>query len=62
VDTITVTNPAAAERGEASIADDGTVTWEYFGKLDDAGVSAICDDLINALRATGLRYRPGSAS
>jgi hypothetical protein len=60
--TITVTNPAAPERGEARIADDGTVTWEYSGKLDDTGVSTICDDLTNALRATGLRHRPGPPS
>lgn len=62
VDTIIVTNPAAPERGEARIKDDGGVTWEYSGKLDDAGVSKICDDITNALRATGLRLRQGPLS
>jgi hypothetical protein len=55
VEEIVVTNPVARERGEVRVGDDGSVTWEYFGKLDDAGVSKILDEITNALRATGLR-------
>jgi hypothetical protein len=62
---IVVTNPAARQRGEVRIGDDGGVTWEYFGEMDDAGLSKILDDVINALRATGIRFRrttsPGAA-
>lgn len=50
------TNPAARERGEVRVGDDGSVTWEYFGKLDEAGVSKILDEITNALRATGVRF------
>jgi hypothetical protein len=55
VEEIIVTNPAARERGEARVGDDGSVTWEYFGRLDDAGVAGIVDELTNVLRATGVR-------
>jgi hypothetical protein len=61
VEQIVVTNPAAPERGEVRIGDDGSMTWEYFGKLDDAGTSKILDEATNALRATGVllkRIRP----
>ena len=36
---------------------DGSVTWVYSGKLDDAGISKILDEATNALRSTGLRSR-----
>jgi hypothetical protein len=55
IEGIVVTNPVARERGEVRVGDDGSVTWEYFGKLDDAGVGKILDEITNALRATGLR-------
>ena len=55
VEEIVITNPAARERGEVRVGDDGSVTWEYFGRLDEAGVASILDDVTNALRATGMR-------
>ena len=55
VEAIVVTNPSARERGEVRVGDDGSVTWEYFGKLDEAGVASIVDEVTNALRATGVR-------
>jgi hypothetical protein len=62
IEEIVVTNPAARERGEIRVCDDGGVTWEYFGTIDEAGVSEIVDDATNALRATGVRFRPGPLS
>jgi hypothetical protein len=56
VEEIVIVNPAARERGEVRVGDDGSVTWEYFGKLDEAGVSRIVDEVTNALRATGVRF------
>jgi hypothetical protein len=55
VEEIVVTNPVARERGEIRIGDDGSVTWEYFGTLDDAGAGKILDEITNALGATGLQ-------
>jgi hypothetical protein len=55
VEEIVVINPRARERGEVRVGDDGSVTWEYFGKLDQAGAEKILDEITNALRATGLR-------
>jgi hypothetical protein len=55
VEEIVIVNPAALERGEVRVGDDGSVTWEYFGSLDEAGVSKILDEVTNALRATGVR-------
>jgi len=37
VEEIVIVNPAALERGEVRVGDDGSVTWEYFGSLDEAG-------------------------
>jgi hypothetical protein len=37
VEEIVIVNPAARERGEVRVGDDGSVTWEYFGSLDEAG-------------------------
>jgi hypothetical protein len=56
VEEIVIVNPAARERGEVRVGDDGSVTWEYFGRLDEAGVSCIVDEVTNALRATGVRF------
>ena len=56
VEQIVITNPAARERGEVRVGDDGSVTWEYFGKLDETGVTNILDEVTNALRATGVRF------
>jgi hypothetical protein len=58
IEEIVITNSAARERGEIRICDDGGVTWEYFGTIDEAGINKILDDATNALRATGLRIRP----
>jgi hypothetical protein len=52
---IVITNPAARERGEVRVGDGGCVTWEYFGRLDEAGVASIVDEVTNALRATSVR-------
>jgi len=60
VEEIVVTNPAARERGVVRVGNDGSVTWEYFGKLDEAGVGKILDEITNALRATGVRFRRDS--
>jgi hypothetical protein len=55
VEQIVIVNPAAPERGEVRVGDDGSLTWECFGSLDEAGVSRILDEVTNALRATGVR-------
>jgi hypothetical protein len=60
IEEIVIVNPAARERGEVRVGDDGSVTWEYFGKLDEAGVSSILDEVTNALRATGVPFRRDS--
>jgi hypothetical protein len=62
VEEIVVVNPAARERGEVRVGDDGSVIWEYFGRLDDAGVSSIVDEITNALRAPGVRFFRDSRS
>jgi hypothetical protein len=56
-DALSVTNAAAPERGLIHVEKDGSVTWVYPGKLDNAGISQILDEATNALRATGLRSR-----
>ena len=55
VEEIVVVNPAAPERGEVRVGDDGSMVWEYFGSLDMPGVAKILDEVTNALRATGVR-------
>jgi hypothetical protein len=62
VEEIVVTNPAAPERGEARVGDDASVTWEYFGRLDEAGVASIVDEVASALRAAGVRQVRDSRS
>jgi hypothetical protein len=62
VEEIVIVNPTARERGEVRVGDDGSVTWEYFGKLDEAGVSNVVDEVTNALRATGVRFVRDSRS
>jgi hypothetical protein len=58
VEQIVVTNPRSPERGEVRVSDDGSVTWEYLGTLDDGGgAGGILDEIINALRASGLPLR-----
>jgi hypothetical protein len=54
-DALSVTNTAIPERGMIHVEKDGSVTWVYSGKLDDAGFSKILDEATNALRATGMR-------
>jgi hypothetical protein len=60
VEEIVVVNPAARERGEVRVGDDGGVIWEYFGRLNEAGVASIVDEVTNALRAPGVRFFKGS--
>jgi hypothetical protein len=55
VEQIVIVNPAAPERGEVRVGDDGSVVWEYFASLDKPGVNSILDEVTNALRATGVR-------
>ena len=55
VEEIVVTNPG--ERGEVRIGDDGHVTWEYDGRIDQAGMSKILVDATNALRSSGVLLR-----
>jgi hypothetical protein len=55
VEEIVIVNPAAPDRGEVRVGDDGSVVWEYFGSLDTPGVAKILDEVTNALRATGVR-------
>jgi hypothetical protein len=62
VEEIVIVNPAARERGEVRVGDDGSVVWEYFGSLDEAGVSNILDEVTTALRATGMRPTPDRRS
>jgi hypothetical protein len=57
VEEVIVTNPAARERGEVRIGDDGAVTWEFFGDLGEAGAGRILDEATNALRATGVPFQ-----
>jgi hypothetical protein len=57
IEQVIVTNPQSPERGEVRVSDDGNVTWEYSGALDDAGASRIVDEITNALRASGLPFR-----
>jgi len=60
IEEIVVTNPRAPERGEIRLTDDGSLTWEFCGKLDDDGAGRIMGEIINALRASGLPLRrPG---
>jgi hypothetical protein len=56
VEEIVIINPAARERGEVRVGDDGSVTWEYFGRLDEVGVGRTVDEVTNALRAPGVRF------
>jgi hypothetical protein len=55
IEEIVVVNPAARERGEVRVGDDGSVTWEYFGSFDEAGLAKILDAVTGALQATGKR-------
>ena len=55
VEEIVIVNPAARERGEVRVGDDGSITWEYAGSLDEAGISAIVGEVTNALQVTSVR-------
>lgn len=57
VEEIVIVNPAARERGEVRVGDDGSLTWEYFGSLEEAGISNILDAVTNVLQASGVRLR-----
>ena len=61
-DAVTVTNPAAPERGTMHIDSDGCVTWEHPGSLDAAGISTTADEATSALQAAGMQYRAGKLS
>lgn len=54
-DEIMVTNPAAPERGEIRIADDGGFMWEYCGSLDDSGIGKILVEVTSVLGAAEPR-------
>jgi hypothetical protein len=54
---IVVVNPRYPERGLVRVGDDGFVTWEHSGKLDEARVERILDEITNALRAAGIPLR-----
>jgi Taurine catabolism dioxygenase TauD, TfdA family len=56
IEDLVVTNPAARERGQVRIGDDGAVTWELFGDLDEAGADRILDEVTNALLSTSVRF------
>lgn len=49
VEVMTVTNPAAPERGEVRIADDASVTWEFHGRPSNDGIGAILATTISLL-------------
>jgi hypothetical protein len=55
IEEIVVVNPAARERGEVRVCDDGSLTWEYIGSLDEAGLTKILDAVTGALQAPGRR-------
>jgi hypothetical protein len=55
VEEIVIVNPASRERGEVRVGDDGSVTWEYFGSLDEAGLTKILDTVTGVLQATDRR-------
>jgi hypothetical protein len=57
IEQIVVTNSRYPELGEVRVSDDGGLTWDYFGTLDEAGVGRIADEITNALRAPGLPVR-----
>ncbi len=55
-DAMTVTNPAAPQRGTLHIDDDGSAAWEFPGTgLDDDGIGRLIDEAVNALRASRLQ-------
>jgi hypothetical protein len=56
-DSVTVTNPAAPERGAFHIDSDGCVEWAFPGAElgNDDGIGRIVDEAVNALRANGMR-------
>jgi hypothetical protein len=55
VEEIVIVNPAARQRGEVRLGDDASLTWEYFGSLDEAGISKILDAVTTVLQAPGVR-------
>jgi hypothetical protein len=55
VEQIVIVNPAAREHGEVRVGDDGSLTWEYFGSLDEAGIGKILDAVVTVLQAPGVR-------
>lgn len=55
IEEVVVTNPAARERGQVRIGDDGAFTWEFSGDLDEAGAGRILDEVTNALPSTGVQ-------
>jgi hypothetical protein len=51
---IVVTNPAAPERGQVSVYDDGSMTWDYFERqLDRASAGRLLEEITSTLRAAG---------
>jgi hypothetical protein len=60
-DTVTIANQAAPERGIIHVEDDGCVTWELPGSLDDAGIAKITREALNVLRPVGSAQREFAA-
>lgn len=60
-DTVTVANQAAPERGIIHVEDDGCVTWELPGSLDDAGIATITREALNVLRPADSAQRAFAA-
>jgi hypothetical protein len=54
---MTVTNPAAPQRGSLHIDDDGSAAWDFpgAGLDDDEGIGRLIDEAMNALRASRLQ-------
>lgn len=52
-DAITVTNPAAPERGSMQIEKEGVITWEDFGSPSEPGIAGIVSQAAGALLAAG---------
>jgi hypothetical protein len=59
-DEIMVFNPAAPERGQVQVYDDGSLIWDYTERqLDRASASRILDEITSAVRATGVPFWNG---
>jgi hypothetical protein len=60
-DSVTIANQAAPERGIIHVEDDGCVTWELPGSLDDTGIAKITCEALNVLRPVDSTQREFAA-